>query len=321
VLGLTYGLYTFIREIFPIPILTIGFCAILAVAALYFGLPAMPSLPSFEILPAQMTVVNGLFILPMIPIFTLGLIPLWQRFFKVTALRKICVGLFVIAGSFAIIALIEDRIMHGNTVSAWWQILAYGVLSASEVLISITALEFAYSQAPLKMKSFMMAAMYLFSVSVGQAFTIQVNTSMIKPVQASGVQSGAETWVLLSDISGFQTGQKIDLTGDTGLTMTGDDGKPTELAGTFLVRQIDEAGKRLQLMDVVHRQPLSSTGEYKPATGSISTYRLVGPMYFWFFALMAGGAGLIFIFVSGLYREKIHVRQDDPVADAAQGAL
>ena len=281
------------------------------------GVPVLGALAGYEMLPAQFTVVNGLFILLMIPIFTFGVFPLWQRLFRITALRKICVGLFVIAASFGIIAWIENQIVHGHSVSAWWQVLAYGVLSASEVLISITALEFAYSQAPLKMKSFMMAAMYLFSVSVGQAFTVQVNTSMIKPLEASAVQSGAETWVSLPDVSGMQTGQKIDFDGDTGLSMTGDDGKPTGLDGTFLIAEIDPGGKRVKLMDVVHRQPLASSGEFKPATGKVSTYRLVGAMYFLFFAAAAGLAGFIFIFVSGLYREKIHVRQDDVAAEAA----
>ena len=281
------------------------------------GVPVLGALAGYEMLPAQFTVVNGLFILLMIPIFTFGVFPLWQRFFRITALRKICVGLFVIAASFLIIARIENRIVHGHSVSGWWQILAYGVLSASEVLISISALEFAYSQAPLKMKSFMMAAMYLFSVSVGQAFTVEVNTRMVKPLEASAVQSGAETWVSLADVSGMETGQKIDLTGDTGLTMTGVDGKPTELAGTFLISQIDPAGKRVELMDVVHRQPLASSGEFNSATGKVSTYKLVGAMYFLFFAAAAALAGFLFIFVIGLYREKIHVRQDDTAAEAA----
>ncbi len=285
------------------------------------GVPGLSGLAAYEMLPAQFTVVNGLFILAMIPIFTFGIFPLWQRFFRITALRKICVGLFVIAASFLIIAWIENQIVHGHRVSGWWQILAYGVLSASEVLISITALEFAYSQAPLKMKSFMMAAMYLFSVSVGQAFTVEVNTDMVKRLEVSAVQSGPQTWVSLADVSGMQTGQKIDFDGDTGLSITGDDGKPTGLDGTFLIAQIDPAGKRVELMDVVHRQPLASSGEYKPATGKVSTYKLVGAMYFLFFAAAAGIAGFLFIFVTGLYREKIHVRQDDPVADAAQGAL
>lgn len=281
------------------------------------GVPVLGALSGYEMLPAQLTVVNGLFILLMIPIFTFGIFPLWQRLFRITALRKICVGLFVIAASFGIIAWIENRIVHGHVVSAWWQILAYGVLSASEVLISITALEFAYSQAPLKMKSFMMAAMYLFSVSVGQAFTVQVNTSMIKPLEASAVQAGAETWVSLHDVSGMQTGQKIDFAGDTGLTVAGDDGKPTELAGTFLISEIDTSGNRVKLMDVVHRQPLASTGEYKAATAKVTTYRLVGADYFLFFAGAAALAGFLFIFVIGLYREKIHVRQDDTVAGEA----
>ena len=43
----------------------------------------------------------------------------------------------------------------------WWQILAYVVLTATEVLVSITALEFSYKQAPLRMKSFIMALFLL----------------------------------------------------------------------------------------------------------------------------------------------------------------
>jgi len=280
------------------------------------GVPLLGALAGFELLPAQIQVVNGLFILAMIPIFTFGIYPLWERFFRITALRKICVGLFVIASSYLIIARIEDRIMHGHSVSVWWQVLAYGVLSASEVLISITALEFAYSQAPLKMKSFMMAAMYLFSVSFGQVLTIAVNQNMVAPLQVGAVETGAQTWVGLSDVTKLQPGQKIDLTGDTGLQMAGDDGKPTLLNGTFLISQIDAERKRVLLMDVVHRQPLASSGEFKADSGKVSTYKLVGPAYFLFFAVAAALAGLLFIFVSGLYREKIHVRQDEAVAEA-----
>jgi len=282
------------------------------------GVPLLGALSGYEILPAQLTVVNGLFILAMIPVFTFAVFPLWERFFKITALRKICVGLFVIGASFGIIAWIENRIFHGQSVSAWWQILAYGVLSASEVLISITALEFAYSQAPLKMKSFMMAAMYLFSVSVGQAFTVEVNTRMVQALHATAVATGAATWVTLSDVAGFSTGQKIDVTGDTGLSMNGDDGKPTALSGTFLIAEVDQAAHRVKLMDVVHRQPVASTGTFNPAAGEVSTYKLVGPMYFVFFAAAACIAGILFIFVSGFYREKIHVRDDEGAPSAAE---
>ena len=104
------------------------------------------------------------------------------KFFTVTPLRKIGIGLFVVASSYLIVASIENHIMHGETVSLWWQILAYVVLTAAEVMISITALEFSYKQAPLKVKSFIMAVTYLLAVSIGNAFTAQVNGAMVKPL-------------------------------------------------------------------------------------------------------------------------------------------
>ncbi len=54
-------------------------------------------------------------------------------------------------------------------VSIWWQILAYLVLTTSEVLVSITALEFAYTQAPKRMKSIVMG-LFLLTVTLGNAF-------------------------------------------------------------------------------------------------------------------------------------------------------
>ena len=78
------------------------------------------------LLPAQIQVVNGLLILIMVPIFTFGIYPLCSRFMKVTPLRKISVGLFLVAASF----LVVRGASSGHSVPAWWQILAYVVLSA-----------------------------------------------------------------------------------------------------------------------------------------------------------------------------------------------
>jgi POT family proton-dependent oligopeptide transporter len=47
-----------------------------------------------------------------------------------------------------------------------WQFLAYIILSAGEVMVSITGLEFAYTQAPNRMKSLLMA-MWLLSIALG----------------------------------------------------------------------------------------------------------------------------------------------------------
>jgi POT family proton-dependent oligopeptide transporter len=48
------------------------------------------------------------------------------------------------------------------------------LITAAEVMISITCLEFSYTQSPRKMKSFVMA-IFLLSVSAGNIFTALVN--------------------------------------------------------------------------------------------------------------------------------------------------
>jgi POT family proton-dependent oligopeptide transporter len=261
------------------------------------------------LLPAQIQVVNGLLILVMVPIFTFGIYPLMEKFFRVTPLRKIGIGLFLIAGSFSIVASIESRIQSGHVVSVWWQILAYVVLSASEVLVSITALEFSYKQAPLRMKSFIMA-LFLLSTSVGNMMTAAVNHAMVRPLRAESADVGAQTWIKVTGQGSLVPGQKIDFGGKTGLTVTKADGKSQPLEGTYLVAEADEATGRVRLMDVVDRKPVASSGAFQASTAEVSTYRLVGPEYFNFFALMMCFVGLLFIVVAVFYKEKTHLRDE-----------
>jgi proton-dependent oligopeptide transporter, POT family len=265
----------------------------------------------FTVLPSQLQVVNGLFILILAPVFSYGIYPLAGKFFKVTPLRKIGTGLFVVASSFFVVAWIENRIQGGHVVSAWWQILAYVILTAAEILVSITALEFSYKQAPLRIKSFIMA-LFLLSTSVGNLGVAAVNKAMVKQLHATAVQTGDETWVGLAEANAMVTGQKIDFSGDIGVEITTPEGKPGKLEGTFLVSEIDSAGSRVKIMDAVDRKPVKSTGalkmvEGKPA-GEVSTYYLVGPNYFYFFIAVMTFMGIIFIFVARAYKEQDHVR-------------
>jgi proton-dependent oligopeptide transporter, POT family len=266
-----------------------------------------------RLLPAQIQVVNGLLILALVPIFTFGIYPLMGKFFRVTPLRKMGIGFFTIAGSFLIVSWIESQIQGGHRVSVWWQILAYVVLTASEVLVSITALEFSYRQAPIRMKSFVMA-IFLLSTSVGNLMTAAVNHAMVRPLEATGVEVGRETWVKLADVNGFVSGQKIDFAGVTGLTVVKAEGPSRPLAGTYLVGAIDEQGMRVELMDAVERKPVVASGTFDTGTVQVSTYKLVGPEYFNFFALVMTCVGLLFIVVALLYREKTHLRDESQPA-------
>ncbi|MES2884586.1 MAG: hypothetical protein V4709_07265 [Pseudomonadota bacterium] len=277
------------------------------------GIPMFASLAAYEMLPSQVQVVNGLFILILVPIFTFGIYPLLGRFFTVTPLRKIGIGFFICASSFLIVAWVEQRIQSGFTVNMWWQISAYAVLTAAEVLVSITALEYSYKQAPLYMKSFIMS-LFLLSTSVGNAFTAAVNTIMVEPLAASSMQVGETTWVTLEGAKDFVTGQKIDFTGETGVQVLGPDGKSEALAGTYLVGEVDAAGNRLRLLDKVYRQPLKTTGSFDAAKAEVSTYSLVGPMYFLFFAALMAGMAVIYIFYAMWLKETTFVREDEQAA-------
>jgi POT family proton-dependent oligopeptide transporter len=72
------------------------------------------------------------------------------------------------------------RIDAGQTPHVIWQILAFVVLTAGEILVSVTHLEFSYTQAPKKMKSLVMC-MYLGAISLGNVFTAAVNFIIQRP--------------------------------------------------------------------------------------------------------------------------------------------
>lgn len=133
-----------------------------------------------EWLPAQIQTVNPIFILVMLPLFSYVIYPAITKVFRLTPLRKIGMGLFVTAFAFLIVGLIQVRIDAGQTPHILWQILAFVVLTAGEVMVSVTHLEFAYTQAPKKMKSLVMCT-YLGSVALGNVFTAAVNFFIQNP--------------------------------------------------------------------------------------------------------------------------------------------
>jgi POT family proton-dependent oligopeptide transporter len=89
--------------------------------------------------------------------------------------------------------MVQSWIDQGQRPSIGWQVLAYAVLTASEVMVSITGLEFAYTQAPKKMKSVIMA-LFLMSVSLGNLFTAAVNQYILIPDRLENVKTLTQGW-------------------------------------------------------------------------------------------------------------------------------
>jgi POT family proton-dependent oligopeptide transporter len=142
----------------------------------------------YEWLPSQIQAINPLLVLLFIPLFGLVLYPAVGRVVAFTPLRRILAGFVLTVAAFAISATAQGLIDAesarltaaglGPEAARWpsvaWQLAAYVVITAAEILVSITCLEFSYTQAPPQMKSFVMS-LYLLSVSLGNQFTAAVN--------------------------------------------------------------------------------------------------------------------------------------------------
>ena len=183
-------------------------------------------------LPSQVQAANPILILIFVPLFSLVLYPLLNRFFKLTPLRKIGLGFFLTVGSYVLTTLVQVWIDQGQRPSMGWQILAFMIITAAEVMVSIVGLEFAYTQAPKSMKSLVMA-FYLSAVFVGNKFTARVNDFIQIP--------SATSEQFKSAIASLPPGWRADprnvvLPGFDGVTGTDDDfiqrtssGNPGEL--------------------------------------------------------------------------------------------
>jgi POT family proton-dependent oligopeptide transporter len=157
----------------------------------------------WHILPSQIQTVNAVFLLLLIPVFNYIIYPLVEKIgIKLTPLKKIGAGLFITGFSFVIIAFLQKQIDAGQHPSVWWQIFAYLILSAGEVLVSITGLEYAYTQSPPSMKSTMTAIWY-FTYSVGSFFNATVNNSIANNGIFRNFTGASYYWLFVFIMLGF----------------------------------------------------------------------------------------------------------------------
>jgi len=112
-----------------------------------------------------------------VPILTLGVYPwLERRGILPTPLRRMSAGMVLGAVSFVICGFIQSRMDAGATLSVAWQLIPYIVLEAGEVMLSATALEFAFSQSPERMKSIVMS--FWLMTMAGGHFLVAVFTNL-----------------------------------------------------------------------------------------------------------------------------------------------
>lgn len=119
------------------------------------------------------------------PIMVMGLIPLFSMFvypfldkvgIKTTPIRRMTWGMFTGAFAFAMVALMQMIIDGGVKLNVMWQFWPYLVMTIAEIMVSITGLEFAYTQAPRAMKSSVMS-LWLLTVFFGNLITAYVSAA------------------------------------------------------------------------------------------------------------------------------------------------
>jgi len=147
-----------------------------------------------EILPSQIQAANPLLIVLLTPLFQQFLYPALGRYISLGYLNKIAIGLFLTVLSFVWVAWIQTRIDAGLKPSILWQLAAYLLLTSAEVMVSITCLEFSYTQAPRTMKAFVMS-FYMGAVALGNLFTSAVNFFLENPDGSSRLAGAAYFWL------------------------------------------------------------------------------------------------------------------------------
>ena len=126
----------------------------------------------------QMQALNPLLIMLLIPFNNIVLYPALRRIgWEPTALRRMGFGIAFAGIAWVIAGLIQLQIDSGAQTSLAWQTWPYLLLTFGEVLVSATALEFAYSQATQSMKGVIMAFWYLTS-TFGSLWVLLTNVAV-----------------------------------------------------------------------------------------------------------------------------------------------
>lgn len=136
---------------------------------------------------SQIAAWNPIMVMALIPLFSMVVYPVLDKVgITSTPIKRMTLGMFVAAFSFALIGGLQMW-MDASTdkINVMWQFFPYLVITIAEVMISITGLEFAYTQAPRAMKSSIMS-IWLLTVFFGNLITAYVSQVNFFPTASTG---------------------------------------------------------------------------------------------------------------------------------------
>ncbi len=265
----------------------------------------------FTLLPSQIQAINPVLVLVLIPLSAWFIYPALSKLIPLRPLIKVLIGMFLCAGAFMIAAYIEHRLSQGIETSVWWQFLAYLVLTMAEVMVSITALEFSYTQAPNEMKSTVMG-IFMFSISLGNILVTVISNYNNLPEAVATITAGSKTYISLNDYTPIK-GEKIEFDGGSGLATLQQNSKTKKidtipLTGTYLVGAIDPASKQFTLEDNGWHAIETIKTANMEAGYKVVFHRFKHEAYFHMYALLMFVTAILFIGVAVKYQGKTYIQ-------------
>jgi POT family proton-dependent oligopeptide transporter len=133
---------------------------------------------SYRIDSQRIQAASAIFILILVPFMAVAGYPFLRWLgLPVHRIGRIAMGMLFTAGAFFISGLLQNWIDSGAKPSILWQLVPYVPLEIGEVMVSVTGLEFAYANAPARMKSVVMGVW--FCVTATGNFLVALLTSLI----------------------------------------------------------------------------------------------------------------------------------------------
>lgn len=130
----------------------------------------------------EMQSFNPLLVMIFVPAITLVVYP---RIGKWSApLKRMGIGIILAGASYGAVALIQQSLDSGEKLTILWQCIPYLMLTVSEILVSTTGIEYAYTAAGKHLKSTVSSFWYLTS-TCGNCLVIYMTTLVSDPASVS----------------------------------------------------------------------------------------------------------------------------------------
>ncbi|XP_037041468.1 solute carrier family 15 member 2-like [Bradysia coprophila] len=107
----------------------------------------------FTVIPEQLSVINPLLVLLLIPVFERVVNPLLANLRIITDLQKTTMGGVLAGVAFLLSAMVEWQLENGKYLHMTWLLPQITIMSMAEILVTIPMMNFSYTVAPKSMKT------------------------------------------------------------------------------------------------------------------------------------------------------------------------